>query len=201
DGGRDTRSDHDRGAHPRGPEPPEGAGVRGAHARAPPERRWGRGTTRPGLVRGPCLGDPERAARAGAIAVVSRRRGPRRCFLLVLPPLAAAVAPAPARALPDPTKPGPFAVGVTNLTFTKPSVTTGAPRPLDTVVWYPAVPGSGTATPLGRRDATVLRRRSPLLLFSHGLCGFPEQSVFLTAALASWGFVVAAPPHPGNRLT
>jgi predicted dienelactone hydrolase len=129
---------------------------------------------------------------------MSRRRGRRRSLLVL--PLLAALLPAPARALPDVTKPGPFAVGVTNVTFTKTSVTTGAPRPLDTVVWYPAVRGSGTPTPLGRRDATVLRRRSPLLIFSHGLCGYPEQSTFLTAALASWGFVVAAPPHPGNRL-
>ena len=35
-------------------------------------------------------------------------------------------------------------------------------------------------------------------MFSHGSCGFPGQSPFLTETLASWGFVVAAPPHPGN---
>ncbi len=109
--------------------------------------------------------------------------------------------PCAAHALPDVTKPGPFTVGVTNLTFTKTSETTGAPRPLDTVIWYPAVPDTGTDSVLGRRDAEVVRRRFPLVLFSHGLCGIPEQSIFLTQALASWGFIVAAPPHPGNRFT
>jgi dienelactone hydrolase len=37
-------------------------------------------------------------------------------------------------------------------------------------------------------------------MFSHGSCGFPNQSTFLTARLASYGFVVVAPPHPGNTL-
>jgi len=30
---------------------------------------------------------------------------------------------------------------------------------------------------------------------------FPTQSLFLTTVLASYGFVVAAPPHPGNVLS
>jgi len=110
------------------------------------------------------------------------------------------LAPPQARALPDPTKPGRFAVGVTSLRFTTTSVATGATRILDTRVWYPAVPGTGTTTTLGARDARVQRGRHPLVIFSHGSCGLPEQSVFLTTALASWGFVVAAPPHPGNEI-
>ncbi|MHB1786331.1 MAG: alpha/beta hydrolase family protein [Acidimicrobiales bacterium] len=36
----------------------------------------------------------------------------------------------------------------------------------------------------------------PLILYSHGYAGFPEQSSFLTTHLASWGFVVAAPDNP-----
>jgi predicted dienelactone hydrolase len=38
------------------------------------------------------------------------------------------------------------------------------------------------------------------VLFSHGSCGTPLQSKFLTPLLASWGFVVVAPPHPGNTI-
>jgi predicted dienelactone hydrolase len=38
----------------------------------------------------------------------------------------------------------------------------------------------------------------PLVMFSHGSCGYQEQSVFFTSLLASYGFIVAAPPHPGN---
>jgi predicted dienelactone hydrolase len=37
-------------------------------------------------------------------------------------------------------------------------------------------------------------------MFSHGSCGYPGQSTFLTALLASQGFIVAAPPHPGNTI-
>ena len=35
----------------------------------------------------------------------------------------------------------------------------------------------------------------PLVLFSHGFCGYRQQSSFLTTTIASWGFVVAAPTH------
>jgi predicted dienelactone hydrolase len=90
------------------------------------------------------------------------------------------------------------AVGVTTRTFEKTSVTTGAPRPLATVIWYPAVPRTGTAEPLGLRDAAVVRRRMPLVIFSHGACGSPTESTYLTKALAAEGFVVAAMPHPGH---
>ena len=88
-------------------------------------------------------------------------------------------------------------VGVTTLTFTKTSVTTGAPRVLETVIWYPAA-GGGTIDVFGRRDARVRRGRFPLVVFSHGTCGRPTEASYLTRALAAAGFVVAAPPHPGN---
>jgi predicted dienelactone hydrolase len=112
--------------------------------------------------------------------------------------LALLLFPLAALAERDPSVPGPYAVGITTLGFIKPSETTGAPRRLDTLVWYPAVPGTGTPEGATLRDATVRRRRWPLVMFSHGSCGIPQQSTFLTTHLASWGFVVAAPPHPGN---
>jgi predicted dienelactone hydrolase len=109
-----------------------------------------------------------------------------------------ATLPLAAFAAPDPSAHGPYAVGFTRRTFTKPSETTGEPRALDTYIWYPAVAGSGSADGAILSDAPMARRRSPLVMFSHGSCGFPGQSPFLTEALASWGFIVAAPPHPGN---
>ncbi|HUE30782.1 MAG TPA: prolyl oligopeptidase family serine peptidase [Verrucomicrobiae bacterium] len=104
-------------------------------------------------------------------------------------------------ARPDPSGRGRYAVGRTRITFTRTS-TTGQARPLETVIWYPAVPGTGTLESNidVLRDAAVLKRRWPLVMFSHGACGFPEQSPFLTEGLASWGFVVAAPPHPGSTI-
>ncbi|HET9599989.1 MAG TPA: dienelactone hydrolase family protein [Acidimicrobiales bacterium] len=41
----------------------------------------------------------------------------------------------------------------------------------------------------------------PLVLFSHGFCGYRQQSSFLTTTIASWGFVVAAPEHRARDLT
>lgn len=102
----------------------------------------------------------------------------------------------------DPRAPGPFAVGVREATFTKPSVETGEPRALDTVVWYPAPPGTGSVDPSlrGIVDAPVAASDAPypVVVFSHGMCGSPRQSLFLTPLLASQGFVVVAPSHPGN---
>jgi len=89
-------------------------------------------------------------------------------------------------------------VGVTTLTFTKDSVTSGEPRVLETVLWYPAVPGTGIPDELGRRAARPRRGRRPLVVFSHGACGRPTEATYLTMELARRGFVVAAPPHPGN---
>ena len=103
-------------------------------------------------------------------------------------------------ALPDGTSPGPYPVGITTRTFVKPSETTGEARQLETILWYPAVEGTGRREGEAFRDATVLHRRWPLVMFSHGSCAFPAQSSFFTARLASWGFVVAAPPHPGNTV-
>ncbi len=114
----------------------------------------------------------------------------RAALLLV----AVAVTPVVAR---DFSRPGPHPVGTTTLTFTKASETTGTPRVLATRIWYPAKPGTGGAGDV-HTDAEVARGRWPLVVFSHGSCGFPDQSPFFTAGLAAWGFVVAAPPHPGN---
>jgi dienelactone hydrolase len=40
----------------------------------------------------------------------------------------------------------------------------------------------------------------PVVLFSHGFAGYPEQSVDLTTHLAGWGFVVVAPDHVERSL-
>ena len=45
------------------------------------------------------------------------------------------------------------------------------------------------------RDAEPMAASFPLIVFSHGQIAYRAQSTFLTHALASWGFVVAAPDH------
>ncbi len=116
--------------------------------------------------------------------------------------------------------PGPFPVGVTE-------ITTG-PTPIS--VFYPALAGSqvgkapatydlrdwlpraDAAKVAGLPDFDMAADRDlppadpkhgpfPLVLFSHGFAGYRLQSTFLTTHLASWGFVVASVEHPYRNLT
>jgi predicted dienelactone hydrolase len=104
----------------------------------------------------------------------------------------------------DPGAPGPYPVGVTEIVFERPSSTTGKPRILNTLVWYPAADSARGATEddvlHGVRDAppTTDNRPLPIIMFSHGSGGLTWQSTYYTTHLASYGFVVVAPPHPGN---
>ena len=127
---------------------------------------------------------------------------------------------APADAAPY-AKKGAYAVGYTTLHLA------GGRR---VVVWYPAQPGNTAGhkqepvdlasmlspalkakVPLEDRviynadayqdlPAATTPGGYPLVVFSHGFAGFPEQSVSLTTHLASWGFVVAAPNHVERSL-
>lgn len=118
-------------------------------------------------------------------------------------------APSPTATAPaaaDPSLPGPYPVGVTELTFIRQSNTTGEERILKTLIWYPA-DESARDQPVepslgGAIDAAVAAEGAPfpLIIFSHGSGGIPQQSTYYTGHLASHGFVVAAPPHPGNTL-
>ena len=105
-----------------------------------------------------------------------------------------------------PTQPGPFGVGVRQMTFTKKSATMPTQdRVLLTDVWYPTTPNAGPVdVDLGgvvnapwAAGATHL----PLLLFSHGNCALPTDVRFFMRAVASFGFIVAAPLHAGDLIT
>src|SRR5687768_7951909 len=48
----------------------------------------------------------------------------------------------------DPTRAGPYPVGVTRRTFTRASSATGQPRSLETVIWYPAHASSLSPDPV-----------------------------------------------------
>lgn len=105
----------------------------------------------------------------------------------------------------DPRQRGPYNVGARQVLFTKDSVDMpGTPRDLDTIVWYPT---TDAATPVDDYYDAVLDAPVnlsggpyPMLLFSHGSCGYPAQSTFLAPLIASYGYVVVAPPHPGNTI-
>jgi predicted dienelactone hydrolase len=119
------------------------------------------------------------------------------------------------------TTPGPYGVGETTLTLptdhaavevwypaTKASVAGQPEAQYDVGEWLPAAlkkllpPGFTVSYPSGGvRGVEVAPGRFPLVVFSHGFAGFRDQSTFLTARLASWGFVVAAPDHDSRDLT
>jgi predicted dienelactone hydrolase len=100
--------------------------------------------------------------------------------------------------LRDPASPGVYGVGMTTMTFTRASTTTGAPRPLETVIWYPTDNAGGSEPQV---DALPATRGGPfpIVTFSHGDAGTPQETSYFTEHLASWGFVVVAPAHFGNR--
>src|SRR5690606_5953273 len=105
----------------------------------------------------------------------------------------------------DPRTFGPYAPGHRLIEYTKDSVVPPAtPRVRAPDIWYPPPADSGPIDMAsgGVDDAPLASSGGPypLVLFSHGLCGTPRQSRFLTPLLASWGFVVVAPPHPGNTI-
>ncbi|MEV6304198.1 dienelactone hydrolase family protein [Actinoplanes sp. NPDC051861] len=68
----------------------------------------------------------------------------------------------------------------------------GKGRPLPTTLWYLSAAG-GTGVAPGRH---------PIILFSHGLGGLPEQFAPLATGWAKAGYVVAAPayPHTNGRV-
>jgi len=155
--------------------------------------------------------------------------GPTRRWIAALAVVALCVAGTACGSSPSasPPKPaaryaakGPYPVGYTTL-----HLADGR----RVVVWYPAESGSTAGHPRENVDITSLlapalqakvpasdrvlypadafqdapaatKTAFPLILFSHGYAGFPEQSVTLTTHLASWGFVVAAPDHVERSL-
>jgi predicted dienelactone hydrolase len=84
------------------------------------------------------------------------------------------------------------------------------PRPLRTVVWYPAGNGGEAeqvddpqqfAAPVAvYRDAAVAGKRTyPLIMISHGAQGNPVQMRWLGYYLAARGFIVVAVAHNGTN--
>jgi predicted dienelactone hydrolase len=113
----------------------------------------------------------------------------------------------------DPFTRGPFPVGVRSVSLPR------GERRLQVELWYPAddafagadldpaqrdryqmMPGVPMTWQAAVRDAPARAADAPwpLVVFSHGLGGHRRQSTFLCTHLASHGYVVAAPDHPGT---
>jgi len=102
--------------------------------------------------------------------------------------------------------PGRFGVGVRTLPLVDTSRSTPAhgthpalpSRTLTTEVWYPT-PSTGAAAPL--RNANRAAGRFPLVVSAHGLLDNRLGESYWAIALASRGFVVAAPDFPLTNTT
>ena len=106
-----------------------------------------------------------------------------------------------------PDAPGRYAVGLSTVRMVDPA---RADRTLTVDIWYPADRRSDAPTasldlvftrlalPGVLAGAEAAKGSFPLVVFSHGNGGVRFQSWFLMQALASHGFVVAAPDHAGN---
>lgn len=110
--------------------------------------------------------------------------------------------------VPAPDALGPYGVGRRTVTITD----AARNRTLTVDYWYPIAPGTtgpksryeltpalGYDSDVAIADAPVSPDRPfPFVVYSHGSGGLRYVSSFLTEALASHGFVVAAPDHAGN---
>lgn len=100
-----------------------------------------------------------------------------------------------------PDIPGPWFAGFDLLELTGPDG-----EGLEVWLWSPAVePGAQPAdyAPLGEGEATTdavpdCAEPRPVAVMSHASGGLPGQSWFLAERLATHGWVVAAPAHPGS---
>jgi predicted dienelactone hydrolase len=106
-----------------------------------------------------------------------------------------------------PDAPRRYVVGLSTVRMVDPA---RADRTLTVDIWYPADKRSDAPTasldlvfarlplPGVLAGPEAARGSFPLVVFSHGNGGVRFQSWFLMQALASHGFVVAAPDHAGN---
>lgn len=108
----------------------------------------------------------------------------------------------------DPAQAGPYPPGFTTIVLPEVAGLTNVP----VEVWYPAAEVRESFDPyqVGRLRLTGAAWRdvapeadAPLLLvaFSHGLGGVRHQNYTMAERLASFGFVVVSPDHPGTTVT
>lgn len=78
-------------------------------------------------------------------------------------------------------------------------------RERSVLFWYPTEAAAKEFNYRGQigfvsENADVTRGKHPVILFSHGFLGMPDQSIFLTEGLARQGYIVAAIGHSDGLL-
>lgn len=107
-------------------------------------------------------------------------------------------------------EPGPYAVGHRTIKVTDEE---REGRSFDADIWYPVdpqstsgavsaeyafLPGLGYSSDVSFTEAPAAEGEFPLLVYSHGGGGFRWVATFFTEFMASQGYVVIAPDHPGS---
>ena len=85
------------------------------------------------------------------------------------------------------------------LTIFYPSIRWETEYPYQDPVWQksPDHPDNGVHTFCGKEEALAeVKNKYPVILFSHGLCGYEMESTVLCADLASYRYVVVSIGHP-----
>lgn len=107
----------------------------------------------------------------------------------------------------EPSEPGPFSVGRRTEQVVDAS---RADRTFSVEVWYPSdtqsaptpyelIPGVAFDSVLSTTGSPASTEGPfPVVVFSHGSGGLRQQSATILETVASHGFVVVAPDHPGN---
>ncbi|WP_232303552.1 alpha/beta fold hydrolase [Pseudofrankia sp. DC12] len=153
-----------------------------------------------------------------ALAATGPAAGPAALAVTLAAPASPGQAGSPGGDLPAPDELGGHGVGYQTVTI----VDESRARVLTTAVWYPSdarlpapgAPAAGLATPASYEiapkvgiqsrvavaGAPVERGRFPLVVISHGSAGNRVQLASLAEVLASRGYVVAAPDHPGDTM-
>lgn len=108
----------------------------------------------------------------------------------------------------DPGKPGPYPVGISTIVIPRGDGT----NDVTAEVWYPAAEAGATFADYTLIDAIFVPSRgyrdvkpaaaAPFLLvvFSHGFGGVRWQNYSMAERLASFGYIVVAPDHPGTTI-
>ncbi|MEZ4266594.1 MAG: hypothetical protein R3F39_09470 [Myxococcota bacterium] len=104
---------------------------------------------------------------------------------------------------------GPFRVGYRTLEITYTPETFDTPRTLEISLWYPTDATTGKSAAYGLfvdRDDVLAdpppagTEPYPVLFFSHGNGGMPQQNWSMSERAASHGWLVVAPGHTGNTI-
>jgi dienelactone hydrolase len=124
----------------------------------------------------------------------------RRCRLSLVAVLSLAILAAcwPRLTSEEVLEDGPFGVGFSSQILEDAE----RGRTMDSLLWYPAAPGSASFPDEAARDVDAHTSDGPypLVVYSHGFMSFKQEGDYLVKHLVSHGYVVIAPDFPFTNI-